>query len=647
MTRTTILLATALAAQVVPQPNGSLLLPTGWRLTPAGRQIPLSTLPMSMALSPDGKHLVVLNGGFQPPALSVIDVAAGRETARLPVEDAWLGITFNLQGDRVFVGGGSRPLVWEFRFQGGRLEPGRSFAAHKDPRPDDHIGDVALSPDGRFLFVASLFRNSLTVMNALTGFVVGQVATGRRPYRTVFAPDGKTFYVSHWGEGSVGQYNASDGARLASVPVGPHPTDLIYLPGQTDVPDGEPAFAARLFVACANTNSVAVVGITEGNRTRLAERINVALWPWAPAGSTPTGLALSPDRQRLLAACSNNNTVAVVDVSQYQSEVLGFLPTGWYPTAVRMVPDGRIFVANGRGSGGGSGSLSVVPAPSDEQLAAYSEQAIQNTPYRDDLAAETARGRPPIRHVVYLVTTPMGTGWGESVTPNRHKLAREFARFDNFHALGDHAADGVAWATAGITNDYVEKMGPSRAAGRRRVPDAAAEPANYPPAGFLWTNAESAGLSVRRFPRADDLLREFDEMVRNHARKEALPRLLAVHPGETTPTDLTPPARAAACDYALGRLVEAVSRSPVWDRTAIFVLEAGSGGAALVVSPWSKRGFVDRTRYTTVSMLRTIELLLGMKPLTQFDAAAAPMLSSFAERPDPRPYAAEKPAGLP
>ena len=114
-------------------------------------------------------------------------------------------------GAGVWAGGGSRPFVFEFSFENGELKPTRQFAAIRDPQPNDHVGDVALSPDGRFLYAASLFRNSITVMNALTGYVVREIPTGRRPYRIVFAPDGNTFFVSHWADSTVGQYRASDG----------------------------------------------------------------------------------------------------------------------------------------------------------------------------------------------------------------------------------------------------------------------------------------------------------------------------------------------------------------------------------------------------------------------------------------------------
>ncbi len=735
----------AARVRVGPQPGGGFLLHSGWRLTPAGKQIALSTLPMSMARSPDGKYLLVLNGGYLPPSISVIDIGAERETARVPVDDAWLGLTFSPKGDRVYVGGGSRPFVFEFTFAGGELKPARSFAAIKDPKPSDHVGDVALSPDGRLLYVASLFRNSITVINPLTGFLVSEIATGRRPYRIVFTPDGKSFFVSHWAESTVGQYNTSDGVRVDTILAGQHPADLLYLPGKNSPGENEPAFDGRLLVACANTNSVSVLGITEGHQAKLIERINVALTPRAPAGSTPTGLALSPDRNRLYVVCSDNNTVAVVDIADYRANVAGFIPTAWYPTAVQVVADGRIFIANGRGPGsypnpGGpnpsvagagrnqyvgrlqTGSLSIVPAPTEEQLTAFSREAILNSPYQDGklLDAGTGKDNPvpsrpglpsPIRHVIYIIKENRtydqvlgdmkgGNGdpslvlFGERITPNHHKLAREFVLLDNFYVNADVSADGHNWSTSAIANDYVQKMWPSRYGGRRKVYDFEGhEPTAYPPAGYLWTNALSAGLSLRNYgfwvqnkmdlsgvervrdpildphtdksfvgfnltypdqKRADEFLREFDQFVKTGK----LPRLILMrlgndHTAGTTLFRWTPFAMVADNDYALGRIVEAVSRSPVWPQTAIFVLEddAQNGpdhvdshrSPAFVLGAYSKRGFVDSTHYTTASMLRTMELILGLRPMTQFDAGATAMANCFATKADARPYAAEKP----
>src|SRR5262249_25262062 len=102
--------------QVGPLPGGGFLLNSGWRLDPAGRQIALDTFPMATALSPDGKYLLALNGGYQPPSVSVIETASGSVTGTVPVADGWLGLTFTPRGDRVYVGGGSQAAVFEFTF---------------------------------------------------------------------------------------------------------------------------------------------------------------------------------------------------------------------------------------------------------------------------------------------------------------------------------------------------------------------------------------------------------------------------------------------------------------------------------------------------------------------------------------------------
>src|ERR1700691_6711139 len=113
--------------QVGPLPGGGFLLNTGWRLEPAGKQIPLDAFPMSPALSPDGRSLLVLNGGYNPPSIAVLEAATGRETNRVHVADGWLGVTFSPQGDRVYVGGGSRAAGFGFSFTDGVLEASRTF----------------------------------------------------------------------------------------------------------------------------------------------------------------------------------------------------------------------------------------------------------------------------------------------------------------------------------------------------------------------------------------------------------------------------------------------------------------------------------------------------------------------------------------
>ena len=731
------------------QADGSVVLPNGWTITHAGKQIPLSTLPMSMAVTPDEKHMLVLNGGFLPPSVSVINLAGERETARVPVEDGWLGLAVSPNGEKVYVGGGSTASVFEFDFRDGKLVAGRTFPVvpPRKRRPSDHIGDVTLSADGRFLYAANLFRNSVTVMNASTGFLTGEFKTGRRPYRLLPNLDGETLLVSHWAESTVGLYRISDGQLIERIGVGPHPTDMLLRPGAIETPEGQPPIVARLFVACANTNSVTVLGVSKGNRFRLLEHIPVAPTPRAPLGSTPTALGLSADGKLLYAVASGNNTIVVSDVSGPRAELLGAIPTGWYPTAVRGLRDGRLLYLNGKGNGSHAaplgpdpnrrgeeqqyvasletGSLGILPPLSARLYQRLTQRVIANTPYSDELLANAfpenagiPAGNPvparlgeesPIRHVIYVLkenrTFDQVLGglegakadrglvvFGDGVTPNHHKIAREFVLLDNFYATGSVSADGQSWSAGAMAGDYVEKMWPSYYGRRRQVYDfEGGEPTAVPPAGYLWTNALGRGLTVRNYgmwtargsdgaaavldpalaPHTNPEFAPFDLDVPDQERVDvflqdferleaagALPRLMMVRlPGDHTagrePGKRTARAMMAEHDLALGKLVEAVSRSKPWSRTALFIIEDDAqDGAdhvdshrslAFIVSPYVKRGAIDSTLYTTASVLRTIGLILGLRPMSQFDAAATPMANAFTAKPDPKPYEAVEP----
>ena len=732
--------------RVGPLPGGGFLLNSGWRLDPAGKQVPLDTLPMSTALSPDGRYLLVLNGGYKPPTISVLEAATGRETSRVRVADGWLGLTFSPKGDRVYVGGGSRAAVFEFTFANGTLEASRTFTVvAPDKRTHtDFIGDVALSPDGRLVYAADLYHDSLVVINPQSGMLIDRIKTGRRPYRILFHPDGKTLFVTSWADGSMGHYDVASGSLLANVRLGPHPTDIVWRAGKSESSDEEAAFVARLFVTAANTNSVYTVGVTESKELRLVETINLAMTPRQPAGMTPSALALSKDANRLFVVCSDTNVVGVVDVTEGHSHVEGFIPTGWYPTAVRVLADGTLVVLNGRGLGSHpnphgpdptrraeashkgtagpveyvgriqTGTASFIAPFDDQQLQAYTKTAMANSAYRDE-KLDAPHTLPAIGHVIYIVKENRsydqvlgdmkeGNGdaslvlFGENVTPNHHKLARQFVLFDNFYVNSDVSADGHCWATAAIATDYIQKMWPNSYANRRDYYDyEGQEPAAAPPAGYLWSSADGAGLSMRNYgyfaenrktPAADGtqiemvrdpvlakvtnrFYRNFDldypdvermkVFLRDLAEFEKtgeMPRLIFMrlgndHTNGTTGGKLAPFSLVADNDYALGQLVEAVSKSRFWNSTAIFILEddAQNGpdhvdshrSPAFVISPFVKHGVVDSSLYNTTSMLRTMELILGLRPMTQFDAAARPMTAAFAETANLAQYAVEKP----
>ncbi len=625
--------------QVGPLAGGGFLLNTGWRVKPAGVQIPLDTLPMSSVLSKDGRFLVVLNGGYNPPSLSVLDTKDGHEVGRTPVTDAWLGLAFSPNGRTLWVGGGSQASVYEFSFDGnGKLAPARTFEIVKGARSAaDFIGDVAADPDGHLLYACDLYHDAIVVVNAQSGIVIDRFKTGRRPYRILFNPDGKSFYVTSWADGSLYHHQTSNGALLQTLRLGAHPTDMVWRDRATRAEDGEgqqgeAGFKARIFVSAANTNNVYAAGVSDNGDLRVVETINVSTTPEHPLGMTPSALALSADQSRLYVVCSDANAAAVVDVTAARSLVLGFIPTGWYPTAARALADGRLVVLNGKGSP--AGSASFIPPLTDDSLASFTAEVKSNSPYTDEKLDEIPTGIPAaIQHVIYIV------GGAEKAGPNYQKLAREFVTLDNFYANGDNRADGINWSTAAIASDYVEKMSPSNSAGRNLNPGfEGGEPAALPPAGYLWTNAAAAGISMRNYgfwvvndAVLDPALAKVTNL-KYRGAQEFLDDLAAFGSANQMPAlimmRLGPD---QATDQALGTIVEAVSRSKFWGSTAIFVV--GQGRSALLISPYTHTGATDSNMYNTTSVLRTMELILHLHPMTHFDAAARPMIASFSQQP--------------
>ncbi|MBL8294659.1 MAG: bifunctional YncE family protein/alkaline phosphatase family protein [Bryobacterales bacterium] len=747
------------ALRVGPLPGGGYLVNTGWTIRPAGRQVNVDTFPMASLVTPDKKYLLVMNGGYNPPSISVIDIATEKEVGRTPVADAWLGMTLTRNGRTLYVGGGSRHTIFEFTLgEDGKLAPARSFeiTPAAERKHTDFIGDVTLSPDDRLLYAADLFHNQIVVINPQSGRVIERWKTGRRPYRILFHPDGKSFYVTSWLDGAIYHHETMNGKPLAMTRLGPHATDMLWLDKFPVVEDGEPSpYVARLFVTASNTNKVYVLGITRDKDMRVVETINVTLEPQQPLGMTPSALAVSGDGARLFVVCSDANTVGIANISGPRSAVEGFVPAGWYPTGVRALPNGKIAILNGRGlrsyanpkgpnpskraaplHGGiradqyvasiQRGTVSFIDALTDEAIDGYTRTVMTNSPYRDRLLGdlEIPAGNPiprspaepsPIQHVMYIVKEnrtydqvlgDLGKGNGdpsltlfpENVSPNHHKLAREFVLLDNFYVSADVSADGHNWTVAAIAPDYVQKMWPNSYAGRRKHYDyEGQEPTAAPPAGYIWTQVASAGLSLRNYGyfvdniaptpasgaqvkgvrdftlRANtnfdyrgfdmdyldvDRAKVFLADLKQMEERNAMPRFMVVrlgndHTSGTAAGKIAPLSAMADNDAALGMIVEACSRSKFWGKMAIFVIQddAQNGpdhvdshrAPAYVLSPYTRRGgHIDSTFYNTTSMLRTMELILGLRPMTTYDAASQPMWRSFQNQPNLAPYTAER-----
>jgi DNA-binding beta-propeller fold protein YncE len=672
-------------------------------------QIKLDTFPMATVSAKDGKTVLVLNGGSNPPSISVVDIASQRETSRTPVSDGWLGLALTKDEKTLYAGGGSQAAIFEFTFAGGKLTPGRTFAVTSpaERKAEDFIGDVQLSPDGRLIYATDVFRDRIVVVNPQSGRVIERFATGRRPYRIQFHPDGRSFFVTSWADGSIYHHRATDGERLAAIRLGPHLTDLLISakPPKAEEPteedaDKKPAAQGakqRLFVTASNTNNVYVVGLTEVQEMRLIDTINVAMTPRQPVGMTPSALALSADERTLFVACSDANLVAVVDVEESKSKLQGFMQTGRYPTGLRSLPDQRLLVVNGADN-----NSTILPVMDGAALAESTRRAIDASPYRDEMLQPPLGERSSIEHVVYILkenrtydqilgdigkgnSDPALSRFPEKTTPNHHALAREFVLLDNFRVASASAGEGLNWSAAAIAPDYVRRLAPNSDAGRRKKNDyEAGDPASLPPAGYLWSNALVAGVSVRnygvwvenrpqrnsadgiwvqrakdpsltrvtnlRYPGANpaipdtDRARIFLEDLAEFEKTGSLPRLLLIR----LANDGTPEG-VADNDRALGMIVEGISKSKFWPKAAVFAVETSAGlvgsdhvdphrSIALVASPFVRRGIVDSNAYTQASVLRTIELILGLRPMTTFDAAAKPLTPVFSNQADLKPF---------
>jgi hypothetical protein len=726
--------------------GGVTLLPNGWRIAPAGHHIDVGDLPLAMALSPDGRHLVISNNGWSKPSLRVVDLEQRQVRQKLPLADAWLGLAWSGDGRHLYSSGAADNSILELDWKGGKLVAGRTLRIGPPQKSEwegsmenpGFVGGIALSPDGRTLYAAEVYGQAVVALDVASGNVLHRAALPAEAYSVLVSPDGGTVYVSVWGAARVIELDAASLAARAEIKVGEHPNAMALSKDARD-----------LFVACANTNAVFVVDLPE---RAVVEQVGVALSPKAPPGSTPDALALSPEGDTLLVANADNNTVAVVDVRRPgESRFKGFIPTGWWPTAVGFDPArGNILVLSGKGlvstanprgpqpnnvnadtqyiAGLLDGALSILPRPDPKALAEMTARVFSLSAY-DEKRVESPSGRPegspipgkvgdpsPIKHVFYLIREnrtydqvlgdmPQGNGdpnltlFGEDVTPNAHTLASGFVLFDNFYVDAEVSMDGHAYSTAAYAGDAVEKLWPTLYGGRgglylseggfdqRNPYGNLAAPEN----GYIWDSANRAGVSVRSYgefaswekkggpvranvpglvgrvhpsyppwdleilddARVDVWLEEFHRF----EQEGGLPALSIVRLGNdhtmgTRPGERTPRAFVAENDVALGRLVEAVSKSRFWPESAIFVLEddAQNGpdhvdahrSVLLVASPWARHGAVDSTLYTTSGVLRTMELVLGLPPMSQYDAAATPLYAAFATRPDlaafePRP----------
>jgi DNA-binding beta-propeller fold protein YncE len=850
-----VLLSATVSAQNQPS---SIDLPSSKALsTPSAVPAqPTNSLPVTAALSPDGKYLALLNAGFgsaesnYQQSIAIVDVASGQvrdfPDPRLGFDakqSYFLGLAWSASGTELYASiasltdpEGKAPDstgngIEVYDFGNGQLKPGRflklplvpiaekrknTYGANYVPAGQSiayPAGLAVLKRDqGEALLVAENLADDVVLIDAKDGHVLQRFPVGRGkvvpstfPYTVVANRAGTRAWCSLWNGSAVAELDLQTGKVSRSIDLLPpkiatdassHPTALLLSPDES-----------RLYVALANRDKVAVITASTGKVERF---LDTRLRGQTYGGNFPVALVQSTDGKTLYVAESSSDAVGVFDLRESRGthaqansdRAYYFIPTEWYPTALALTGD-DLWIVTGKGVGTGpnSGMQSVPirinkPHPYIASLIHGSVSHINlkaSERDREVLTAEVltsnrmegrtnqitfARGENPIRHVIYIIKEnrtydqifgdikeangdPSLVMYGEEITPNQHKLARQFGVLDNFYDSGEVSGNGHPWSMAAITSDYNEKNWPIAYRGSQREYDAEGvvgdslpleddiSDVNEPGTGYLWNNlarhnktyrhygeyietswcdeleqqytpattgapkgqtpkcerkairpgedlpavfgggkspyqfeiplmakniptkADLRGHFDPQFPdfkvefpdqfRADEFLREFAGFVttRNTGKVEQLPNFSLVrlpndHTAGTKPGSPTPKAAVADNDLAVGRVVEAISNSPYWDDTAIFVLEDDAqNGAdhvdahrsiALVISKYSRlspQPAVEHNFYTTVNMIHTMETLLGLPPMNNNDAYAAVMAPLFTGAGDQPPFKAD------
>lgn len=574
---------------------------------------------------------------------------------------------------------------------------------------------------------------------------------------TAGVPWGKAYTNPKTGaisQGSVSVIDITTGNSVKEIPVGLHPNAMVVSKD-----------SSKLYVSNGNSDEVSVIDV---NKDMVTQTIPVGLFNTTTnlIGSSPNGLALNDKGDVLYVSNGLDNAVAVVKLGD-QPMVQGFIPTQAYPSGLLSI-DKKLYVTNLEAIGArvrnqtkglkqrfpklkdtdddafeGAfnaheqlASLSIIKIPKAGKLRKYTNKVKDlNLTFREQWSKQAPRPNVPARpvpervgepsvfkHVVYIIKEnrtydqvygdlPQGRGkkelcvFGDSITPNQHKLALEYSLLDNYYASGKSSAEGHQWTDAGIVSDYVEK---SVRAWFRSYPHRQYDAMVYTKNGFIWNHALDYGKSVRIYGEACFL--EFDEKlswtdiykkytnqtpfefkntstiarvrpllsqnfpgyddarINDQMRADAfvkelndyeqmpgdsLPNLMVIalpndHTAGTSPGYPTPRAQVADNDLALGKIVDALTKSKFWDSTVIFVTEDDSQSGwdhisayrtgALVISPYSRLGKTVTTNYNQISMLRTIEQILGLPPMHAMDATAVPMFDCFNNTKTSAPY---------
>jgi YVTN family beta-propeller protein len=676
-------------------------LPTQWKIRPAGGPVAtVGTLPIGLALSRDGSRLFELESGYRKPALRILDATTLKEIKSVALSGAYGAPLRDASGDGVWVGaaGANEEQLVHIDTTAGSVDravslpiPFFSAGLARDPRTgeiaaagdlahrvaivghDDrvvrafdagrHPAAVLYAPDGRTLYVADRGSDLVEAL-APSGTLRARIAVGLHP--VALASDGKRLYVAVSDDDAVAVIDLATHRVLQRVRIPFARSDAVGTSPNALALDGD-----RLYVPCGAANAVAVFRTGPRGLTPLGA---------IPAGWYPTAIAVDHAHGALYIANGKGETSRANPQYSGRGDT-GYIANNLVGSIRRLAIPGDAALARG---------LADVRALAQRENAPASAVVRAGGPIRHVIyiIKENRSYDQVLGDVAGADGDPSLLMYGEKVTPNQHALVKRFGVFDRFFEDAHVSADGHNWSTAAFANDYLEHMWPQVYGDRRPFYDFEDDAdASVPHAGYLWDDAAKHGVSLRNygefvtagssgptpvsamnrtlnantdrnFPTFDmsiedmtrfaEWKREFDAYEAAHTLPALeILRLPRDHTSGTRAGAVTPAGMVADNDLAVGKLVEAVSHAPDWASTAIFVIEDDAQNGPdhvdeqrapfYLASPYAA-GRLQHAAYTQASVLRTIEILLGLPPMSAYDAGAMPLTAAFTATPNLAPF---------
>lgn len=314
-----------------------ILLPNGWKISPAGHSLALGDLPLNTQLSPSGKFLAVTNNGQSTQSLQLIDLKTEQVSDEKVLSKAWYGLAFSKNEQHLYVSGGNDNWILDFSIANGKLVKSDTIKLGPVwPKAKISPAGIAVNKANNRLYTVTKEDSCLYIINPVEQKILKKIQLPAIAYSCVLASDESVLYVSLWGGRAVAVVDLAKEAIVEQVKVGDHPNELLLNKK-----------GSLLFVANANDNTVSVV---QTATRKVIETIATTLYATQLTGSTTNGLALSANEKTLYIANADNNCLAVFDVAKAgNSQSQGFIPVGWYPTSVKVAGN-KILVANGKGN---------------------------------------------------------------------------------------------------------------------------------------------------------------------------------------------------------------------------------------------------------------------------------------------------------